>query len=398
MPALAKASAGRPILRRTTLAVKVGYSEDVLDISKTHGILAHVKRDFLLHCLFLAQVACVVADGSNVAILCGVDVYQRFTPLHGAVADAHRVDEFARFAGFSTASVSTKDGLMGALRKVKTDAGQTTSLLVYFAGHGIQIEGLNYLLFQDSRLDQPETMLNLDTELIPLVKATNAAKAIILLDSCRNEPVASRNAVVSRGIEYGPPAELGTPGAEIFIAYATMPGQASFEKRDGSGGYFTEVVLEGLQSRVFKIGDFMSYMRQKLPERTNEAVGVQQFPSFGGEFDSQSSLLPDNLGVSWSDFQRNNTLFAEWQRTSGIGGALSVSFGVLAGLGVLTTGLCYDQYQSAANTTAASTWRKSTEYSLWSTVASIGISGCGLLVCLVSDNMKNQYSQRRAGR
>lgn len=71
----------------------------------------------------------------------------------------------------------------------------------------------------------------------------------------------------------------------ILIAYSARPGEFAYEKLDGSGGFFTEVLLEGLrQAEQLSLGQLIQFIRTQLPERTRQVFGKIQMPSFGGYF------------------------------------------------------------------------------------------------------------------
>jgi uncharacterized caspase-like protein len=113
----------------------------------------------------------------------------------------------------------------------------------YYAGHGAQIDGRNFLVPVDLRPDSPQNVLasmtNVDTILAGLDDQVRTN--IVILDACRNNPMAEQPApAAGRGLKIGnglaaPAALAGGAmfGAGTLIAFATAPGQVAL---DGEGG------------------------------------------------------------------------------------------------------------------------------------------------------------------
>lgn len=122
--------------------------------------------------------------------------------------------------------------LEAALRAFARDAVGAEVALFFFAAHGLQVAGENYVVPTDARLATPT---DVDFELIPLdlvARALSGAQArILILDACRDNPMAARLPAGSRSVGRGlAPVErvdLGT-----LIAFSTAPGAVAL---DGTG-------------------------------------------------------------------------------------------------------------------------------------------------------------------
>jgi uncharacterized caspase-like protein len=117
--------------------------------------------------------------------------------------------------------------------------------LLFYAGHGLQVDGRNYLIPIDAKLEAASDLnyetIKLDDILDSLNEATRTN--IIILDACRDNPLArsfaarlgaSRSTAVSTGL-----AAYPTVGAGTLIAFSTAPGQVALDG-DGANSPFTE--------------------------------------------------------------------------------------------------------------------------------------------------------------
>jgi uncharacterized caspase-like protein len=215
---------------------------------------------FLFLWVFLATSA--FAD-SRVALVIGNSAYAGVGALPNPKGDATLVAETLRGEGFQVMLVqdAKRDGMIKALRNFSHEADQADWALVYYAGHGIEVGGVNYLLPIDIELredrDAEDEAISLDRVLRAV---TNAHKLrLVILDACRNNPFGatmkrsiSTRAVVDRGLA---PAE---PPAGILVVYAAEAGQVA---EDGSTGHspFTAALARRMQepgleiSRLFNV-------------------------------------------------------------------------------------------------------------------------------------------------
>ncbi|WLB12822.1 caspase family protein [Bradyrhizobium elkanii] len=185
------------------------------------------------------------ATGRRVALVIGNGAYAHVKALPNPPNDARAIARSLRDIGFTVSEGLDLD--RGTMQKTINDflreAARSQIAVVYYAGHGVQVDGRNYLVpvdiafraggrMTDAMVDMDVIMAGLDDQI-----RTN----ILILDACRNNPMAPQvaSAGPSRGIEAGSglaaPASLGsgsTLGAGTLIAFATAPGQVAL---DGEG-------------------------------------------------------------------------------------------------------------------------------------------------------------------
>jgi len=124
-----------------------------------------MRRDFWKVILILLGIALEAQEGNRVAIIAGVNTYDRLSPLKAALNDARAVERHFRAAGYSHIWVLAQDSnsrtstpslvnfqiLMENLKRLSR-AEPIRELVVFFAGHGVQIEGENFLCFPETDL------------------------------------------------------------------------------------------------------------------------------------------------------------------------------------------------------------------------------------------------------
>jgi tetratricopeptide (TPR) repeat protein len=183
--------------------------------------------------------------GPRVALVIGNGAYAHVKALPNPPNDARSIARSLRDIGFVVSEGIDLDraAMQKTTRDFLREAARAQVAVVYYAGHGVQIDGRNYLVPVDVRL-QPgsamtDAMIDVDTILAGLDDQVRTN--ILILDACRNNPMAPQvaSAGPSRAIEPGSglaaPAALGpgaTLGAGTLIAFATAPGQVAL---DGEG-------------------------------------------------------------------------------------------------------------------------------------------------------------------
>lgn len=181
---------------------------------------------------FGAPAGAQVRSG-KVALIIANSSYQYSNPLSNPQNDGTLVAAAARRAGFQTVTLASDLGRQEfeqVLREFRTRAEGADVAMVYFAGHGIEGQGRNWLIPTDARL---ASALDLPYEAIDLERVLEAVSGaqirIVVLDACRNNPFGrswrSGSRSVSRGLS-------GVEVDDVLVIYAAAPGQAA---ADGAG-------------------------------------------------------------------------------------------------------------------------------------------------------------------
>ena len=178
------------------------------------------------------------ATETRLALIIGNSDYLQTARLRNPVNDARSISKTLRDLGFSVTTLENAHtrGMDSAIRKFgKTLRKEGGVGLFYYAGHGMQIRGENYLLPVDIN---PSTETDVSYDAVPLGKLLGQMKMadngmnVGILDACRNNPYPHSFRNASHGL-----ATLNAPSG-TFIAYATAPGSLASD-RTGSNDLYT---------------------------------------------------------------------------------------------------------------------------------------------------------------
>ena len=140
----------------------------------------------------LAMPSVVLADG-RVALVVGNSTYAHIGRLPNPDNDARDMSAALRRLGFEVTTELDADRveLTEALRAFTRQSAGADVSLVFYAGHGIEMDGVNYLVPVDARLER-DVDVRFETVTVDdlLVSTTGAALRLVILDACRNNPLA----------------------------------------------------------------------------------------------------------------------------------------------------------------------------------------------------------------
>ncbi|MBR6577857.1 MAG: caspase family protein [Clostridia bacterium] len=189
----------------------------------------------------------------------------------------------------------TQDELDCAFNAFLRELDDYTTGLFYYAGHGMQIDGENYIVPTDCELsDKQKTIIscyNLNTYLKRL-SAYKGKVNICILDACRDNPFTA-----VRGSSGGFTEFRDTPKGTI-IAYSTSP-DCSASDGIGSNGLYTQVLKDAIQIPNIKIEDMFKTVRVKVSELSGETQVSWEHSSLVGDF--YFSVVPMPVNVEYSD-------------------------------------------------------------------------------------------------
>jgi len=220
----------------------------------------------------------------RVALLIGNAAYPKGAALENPVNDARDLAKKLRRFGFTTSTVTdgTKEEMETALESFKKRLAKAKVGLMFFAGHGFQGKGENFLLAVDSKMTNEITGRNSSLALnlvIETMEDTPTDTNIIILDACRNNPFerAWARSSAMRGLApvYAPKGTL--------IAYATSPGQTASDG-DGRNGAYTASLLEHVDAIDCSIETMFKRVRNTLSASTDGKQISWEHTSLAKEF------------------------------------------------------------------------------------------------------------------
>ena len=246
--------------------------------------------------MFLALMPNPALADRRVALVVGNSNYSAVPTLPNPSRDATAVAKMFRDAGFETVETYLDVGNLDfkrAIRKFEDTAVDADVAVLYYAGHGIEIGGTNYLVPIDAKLasdrDAPDEAIPLDR----LVLSADGAKKlrVVILDACRDNPYAgkmrreSRAAlrVVSSGLGKVEPSSTDT-----LIAYAAKAGSTAEDgERDHSP--FTAALLKHLTVPGLDLRLAFGRVKDEVMKSTNNRQEPFVYGSLGG---GNYSLVP----------------------------------------------------------------------------------------------------------
>jgi Tfp pilus assembly protein PilF len=233
-----------------------------------------------------------VAPEVRVALVIGNSAYQSAAYLPNPRRDAQTVADALRQAGFQTVQLAMDldhDAMMKALRSFRDLADNADWALIYFAGHGIEIKGVNYLIPIDAKLvDEREV----DTEAVPyedLLSTVGRAKALrlIILDACRVNPFKDRMRRLAlsrgsgvRGLAPPPESEPGT-----LVVYSAKDGEVAADDVDGVNSPFARAFVREVKAPGLEVRRLFDNVRDDVIDATNDRQQPFTYGSLPGRRD-----------------------------------------------------------------------------------------------------------------
>jgi len=221
------------------------------------------------------------AGEARTALVIGNGAYPS-APLKNPVQDAKAMAEALRKCGFQVTLLenATRSRMVQALRDFGLIIQGGGVGLLYYAGHGMQVKGRNYLVPVDADLasedEVPYNTLDADAVLAKMESARNRLN-ILILDACRNNPFARSFRSSSQGL-----AQMDAP-AGSYIAFATSPGRTA---ADGTGahGLYTQYLLTQLAIPGLRVEDVFKRVRASVMRDSQQQQVPWESSSITGDF------------------------------------------------------------------------------------------------------------------
>ncbi len=248
---------------------------------------------------------------NKVALIIGNAAYPE-SNLANPVNDAIAIDEKLSHLGFETImrTDATNQAMDEALAEFASKLSTNDVALFFFAGHGMQIAGKNYLtaINTDFREEIPakHSSLPLDKVIETMENGSNKTN-VIILDACRTNPYERRwRRVDSLGL-----APVYAPKGMI-IGYATSPGQVAYDG-DGHNGPYTAAFLRHVSTQDITIEDLFKRVRNTLSSSTRGRQISWEHTSLMGDFYFNYSIVDELV----AEYEENAIADADYQPISG---------------------------------------------------------------------------------
>lgn len=206
---------------------------------------------FLVIGLFLFGLVTPAFGEKRVALVIGNAAYHNASPLVNTLNDASDMSDKLAALGFDviTGKDLSMDTLRDTIRKFVKKLDDTDVAILFYAGHGLQINGVNYIVPIDATLlaEVDVAFEAISLEMILQQMERSSKVSLLFLDACRDNPLAknlsrsmgTRSASIGRGL-----ARLGS-GVGTLISFATQPGNVALDG-NGRNSPFTTALLKHL--------------------------------------------------------------------------------------------------------------------------------------------------------
>jgi len=216
----------------------------------------------------------------RVALVIGNAAYPGAGALKNPANDARDMAAKLRRLGFDVllrTDVRQKD-MLRSLTELGEKIQPGSEVLFFYAGHGMQVRGRNYLIPIDAEIRSESAVSSEAVDVDQLLDKLGPARlAMVILDACRNNPFERRFRGGGQGL-----AQINAPTGTL-IAYATAPGKVA---ADGSGrnGLYTAELLAAMDVPGIKIEDVFKRVRANVIRKSNDAQTPWESSSLTGDF------------------------------------------------------------------------------------------------------------------
>jgi hypothetical protein len=238
-----------------------------------------------------APAAAQVAGPRRIALVIGISKYQSVPSLTNPLTDAQSVARALRDDGFAVTELTDSENLGRAklwdrITAFRRAATGSEAAVIYYAGHGVEANGRNYLLPYDARAATPDELEGSAIATLSLVNAVSGATAVrlVILDACRDNPFAGESGWTqttrSIGVSRGLAREVNLP-PNVVVLLATQPGLKANDGIGGTNSPFAQALSVALTSQNLRISSLPTMVSRQM----RQLSGVDQRPDQQGIFD-----------------------------------------------------------------------------------------------------------------
>ena len=271
---------------------------------------------FLAVLFFVALSLSPAQAEKRLALVIGINDYREVPKLEKAVGDADAVGDKLASLGFQVTKAFNPDRrtLNLALANLYSAIEPGDTVLVQYSGHGVEIDGQNYLLPADIPAPQSGQIDLLKSEalslssLVDTLGAKGAGIRILIVDACRDNPfVASgkRSLGSTRGLAAVEPPK-GT-----FIMYSAGAGQSALDRLDdkdsSATSVYTRVLLSRFDTPGLALRDLAANVREDV-DRLSKSVGHEQRPAYYDDLPGEFSFVPQAISATPDAAPRRPTI------------------------------------------------------------------------------------------
>ena len=244
-------------------------------------------------CLLLLVSAALAETRAKdrVALVFGMANYQNVTALRNTISDAGALAKTLEDIGFDVdvRMDATKEEALAALDKFAFEAETADIALIYFAGHGVSVQGTTFLFPVDAKISEARDIVTASVTMDQMLAALDGARkmSILILDSCRNNPLPDvidlRDPEVAKGLTTGK-GGLAAPSPDrgTLVAYAARDGEVALDGK-GANSPFNIALRANMVKPNVEIGLLFRQVRDDVLAATDNRQEPATYGSLPGE-------------------------------------------------------------------------------------------------------------------
>lgn len=251
-----------------------------------------MKKTLMFFFLLVLGAWQAVAQEKKLALIVGNSSYVGGAALRNPANDARAMDAALQALGFET--IIAEDLSLSQFKKAIDDFGMRLHGydvgLFYYAGHGIQFKGRNYLIPIDADLkiaQQVEYDCVAADRVLAFMESAKSSVNLLILDACRNNPFERS---WSRSTDGNGLAFMNAPSGSL-IAYATSPGNVASDG-EGENGMYTRALLNHIGTTGITVEQLFKRVRREVEEKTGKSQTPWESTSLKGDFYFVKGIIP----------------------------------------------------------------------------------------------------------
>ena len=247
---------------------------------------------FIVFAAMLAGFGSSAVAEKRIALVIGNSAYEHTQQLPNPRNDALAIAKSLRRIGFDNVTLKLDLGYF-AMRRAVQEFGRESKgadvALVFFAGHGLEVDGENYLVPTDAKLASDDDLEFEAVKLNTVLRRVRSASKLrlVILDACRNNPLGAKMRLsqgVTRSVSRG--FSRIEPTGDVLVAYAAKHGTVA-EDGDGTNSPYTTALLKHLETPGLEI----NFLFREVRDSVRNATGYRQDPFIYGSLGREAVYL-----------------------------------------------------------------------------------------------------------
>jgi tetratricopeptide (TPR) repeat protein len=228
--------------------------------------------------------------GRRVALVIGNTAYKNVSPLENPVRDADMIAKTLRGAGFQTVTLAndlTRDKFFEALRTFAVQAEKADWAVIYYAGHGLEIGGINYLVPVDAKLRADGDAASEAVALEQVIASVQGARKLklVILDACRDNPFVPKmqRSIALRLVNKG--LSNIEPESGFMVVYGAKAGETALDGEGAQNSPLATAIARNVRTPGIEVRKLFDIVRDDVMAATKKQQQPFSYGSLPGRED-----------------------------------------------------------------------------------------------------------------